>query len=177
MANQQTIKKFITPVTDLPAINADTEGYSVRYRIVSTDKNRTSHWSPVYLLEPGFTFVPGTIVFNKAGSIASIVWDAVEITKVQDANTYSIRKALQYDCWVRWDRGGGDGDWLYKERIETTSLSLPIPSQWTIDGVVQPTTPNRMSIEIYLMGEPIERGDGPVGTPFLKVYILTNETV
>jgi len=177
MATQQTIKKFITPVTNLPAINANTEGYSVRYRVVSSDKNRTSHWSPVYLLTPAFTFVPGTIAFHKAGSIASIVWDAVEVTKVEGANTYSITKTHEYDIWVRWDRGAGNGDWLYKERIDTTSLSLPIPNTWTINGVVQGTTPNRMSVEIYLKGEPIERADGPVGTPFLKVYVLTNETV
>ena len=54
---------------------------------------------------------------------------------------------------------------------------MPIPNTWTINGVVQPTNPNRMSIEIYLKGDPIERGDGAVGTPFLKVYVLTNETV
>jgi hypothetical protein len=69
------------------------------------------------------------------------------------------------------------GDWLYKERIQTTSLSLPIPSTWTIDGVIQGTAPNRLSIEIYLKGYPIERSNGPAGTPFLKVYRLLNETV
>jgi hypothetical protein len=177
MATSETIKKFTVPVTDLPPVNSNNEGYSVRYRIVSSDKNRTSHWSPVYLIEPGFTFVPGDIVFNKAGSIATIVWDSVEVTKIYDGNTYSITKTHEYDIWVRWDRGGNNGDWLYKERIDTTSLSLPIPSTWTIDGVVQPTNPNRMSIEIYLKGEPVERADGAPGTPFLKVYRLLNETV
>lgn len=177
MATQETIKKFKTSIEDLPAINSNTEGYSLRYRIISSDKNRTSHWSPVYLLQPGYTFVPGDIVFNKAGSISTIVWDSVEVTKVDDGDTFSITKVHEYDIWVRWDRGGGDGDWLYKERIDTTSLSIPIPSTWTIDGVIQPTTPNRMSVEIYIKGDPIERADGPVGTPFLKVYILTNETV
>lgn len=176
MANE-TIKKYRVPITDLPPINSQLQGYTIRYRIISEDRNRNSHWSPVYLVEPGFTYDPGDIVFNKAGDIASIVWDAVEITKVDGADTYSIAKAREYDIWVRWDRGGSDGDWLYKERLETTSLSLPVPSEWTINGVVQPTTPNRMSVEIYLKGNPIEREDGPVGTPFLKVYKLTNETV
>lgn len=173
----QTIKKFRTPLSSLPPLSAETEGYSLRYRIVSSDKNRTSHWSPVYLIQPDFTFNSGTIVFHKAGNIATIVWDSVEITKIYDGDTYSIRKALEYDIWVRWDRGGGDGDWLYKERIETTSLSVPIPNTWTIDGVIQPTQPNRLSVEVYLKGYPIERADGPVGTPFLKVYVLANQTV
>ena len=175
MASEQ-IKKFRVPIEDLPPLSVETEGYSVRYRIISSDKNRTSHWSPVYLLEPGFTFVPGDIAFHKAGSIASVVWDSVEVTKVVSANTYSITKTHEYDIWVRWDRNDG-GDWLYKERIDTTSLSLPIPSTYTINGVVQPSSPNRLSVEIYLKGEPIERADGAPGTPFLKVYRLLNETI
>lgn len=177
MSNSEVIKKLSIPFSELPPINSENEGYSLRYRIISSDKNRTSHWSPVYLVEPGFTYVPGNIVFNKAGSIATIVWDSVEITKVYSGKTYSITKSHEYDIWVRWDRGGSNGDWLYKERLDTTSLSLPIPATWTIDGVVQPTTPNRMSIEIYLKGDPIQRADGAPGTPFLKVYRLLNETV
>ena len=176
MANE-VIKKFTTSISNMPAISAVTEGYSVRYRIISSDRNRTSHWSPVYLVQPDYTFVPGSIVFNKAGSIATIVWDSVEVTRSYSGTTYSITKSHEYDIWVRWDRGGNNGDWLYKERIDTTSLALPIPNTWTIDGVVQPTNPNRMSVEIYLKGEPIERADGAPGTPFLKVYRLLNETV
>jgi hypothetical protein len=41
------IKKAIIPKSSLPAINSNTSGYAVRYRIVSEDKNRTSHWSPI----------------------------------------------------------------------------------------------------------------------------------
>jgi hypothetical protein len=173
----ETVKKFRTPANNLPPINSITEGYSLRYRIVSSDKNRTSHWSPVYLIQPDQTFVPGAIFFNKAGSIASVVWDSVTITKIDSGNTYAIGKASEYDVWVRWDRGGGNGDWLYKERLLTTSLSIPIPSVYTVGGVTQPSPPNRLSIEIYLSGSPIARSDGAAGTPFLKVYRLLNETV
>jgi hypothetical protein len=176
MANE-TVKKLKIPYSELPAINSENEGYYIRYRIVSSDRNRLSHWSPVYLIQPEYTLVPGNIAFNKAGSIATIVWDSVEISKVYEGNTYSITKSHEYDIWVRWDRGGGNGDWLYKERIDTTSLSIPIPNTWTINNVVQGTSPNRMSIEIYLKGTPIERSDGAAGTPFLKVYRLLNETV
>ena len=171
------IKKIRVRQKDLPTINVNEEGYVLKYRIVSEDKNRTSQWSPISIIQPNYTYVPGTIAFNKAGDIASIVWDAVEVTNVVGDNTYSITKTHEYDIWVRWDRGGGNGDWLYKERLDTTSVSIPVPNTWTINGVVQGTSPNRMSVEIYLSGEPIERGDGAVGTPFLKVYVLTNETV
>lgn len=171
------IKKIRVRQQDLPTINVNEEGYVLKYRIVSEDKNRTSQWSPISIVQPNYTYVPGTIAFNKAGDIASIVWDAVEVTNIVGDNTYSITKTHEYDIWVRWDRGGGNGDWLYKERLDTTSVSIPVPNTWTINGTVQGTTPNRMSVEIYLSGEPIERADGAVGTPFLKVYVLTNETV
>ena len=177
MANSEVIKKLSIPYVELPAINSINAGYSIRYRIISSDRNRNSHWSPVYLIEPAFTYVPGNIQFHKAGGIATIVWDSVSITKVYEGTTYSIAKAKEYDIWVRWDRGGGDGDWLYKERIENTSLAIPIPATYDVNGIVQPSPPNRMSVEIYLKGDPIARADGAAGTPFLKVYRLLNETV
>jgi hypothetical protein len=173
----EVIKKLKIPYVDLPAINSENQGYSLRYRIVSSDRNRTSHWSPIYLIVPDFDYVSGNIYFSKSGNIAQLAWDSVEVKKLYESVSYSIAKALQYDIWVRWDRGGGNGDWLYKERLQTTSISLPIPSTWTINGVVQGTSPNRLSVEIYLKGYPIERSDGPAGTPFLKVYRLLNETV
>ena len=77
---------------------------------------------------------------------------------------------------MRWDRSDG-GDWLYKERIQTTSVSYPHASFYTIGGVVQQQPPNRLSIEIYLTGYPVNREDGAPGTPFLKVYRMLNETI
>ena len=176
MANE-TIKKLKILNEDLPPVSSITGGYSLRYRVVTSDKNQVSHWSPVYLINPDYTFVVGIIHFHKAGDITSIVWDSVTINKIYGDNTYFIRKESQYDVWVRWDRGGGDGDWLYKERLSTTSLSIPTPTTYTVNGVEQPSPPNRMSIEIYMPGYPVARSDGAAGTPFLKVYRLLNETV
>lgn len=176
MANE-TIKKLKVPITDMPPISSINEGYDLRYRIISSDKNRVSHWSPVYLIQPDYNFDSGTIEFHKAGNIASLVWDSVTINKVEGADTYFIRKESSYDIWLRFDRGGGDGDWLYKERLSTTSLSIPVPPTYTVNGVVQPSQPNRLSVEVYLPGYPIERSDGAAGTPFLKVYRLLNQTV
>lgn len=247
------IKKFRVPVEDMPPINSITQGYNIRYRIISDDRNRNSHWSPIYLIEPGYTFVPGQIGFSKSGQVVNIDWDSVLILKdtatvntiinkelssdlatitlsaahymsvgdwvtienvdsvfngtyqisavtadtftyyvdgpstpstpVSPAGTYKknsiIRRALEYDIWVRWDRNDG-GDWLYKERIETTSVSFPAPSIYTINGAVQGSPPNKFSAEIYLKGYPIERGNGiPLdpGVPFLKMYQLLNQTV
>lgn len=166
------IKKAIVSILNMPPIDSQDEGYWVRYRIISDDRNRTSSWSPILLIKPEYTFVSGNIAFTKNNSIASTVWDSVTINKVTDDETYFIRKAVEYDIWVRWDRGDGSGDWIYKERIEGTSVSFPIPLTYTINGVVQPNSPNRLSIEVYLKGYPVSRD-----STFLKVYELTNETV
>lgn len=253
MAADSGIKKAKIPVAELPPISSETEGYSVRYRVISEDKNRVSHWSPVYLVKPEYTYVPGSIKFSSGNQVANITWDAVPILKdtatiqqisnkalntkiatlttsgahymkVGDwvtvsgvdstfngtyelsavtANTFSyykdngniastavsplgtykrnslIQKAKEYDIWVRWDRNDG-GDWIQKERIEGTNISFPHQSIYTINGVVQASAPNRISIEVFLKGYPITRGDGvplEAGTPFLKVYRLLNETI
>lgn len=154
------IKQIRIKQTDLPPLLVDTESYVIKYRIVSDDKNQLSHWSPVINLIPGYTFSSGSLAFNKAGGIASIVWDAVSIYK----ESVLVRQATEYDIWLQWDRNDG-GDWIYKERTQTTSLSIPIPSTYTISGIIQPSTPNRLHVEIYLKGIPISRS-----STFLRVY-------
>ncbi len=252
MADQNT-KQFRVPLVDLPPIASETEGYSIRYRVISEDRNRTSHWSPVYLVVPDFTYVPALINYSSGGQVATFIWDSVpilkKITTVQNINnkqltsdlatlttdeahymsvgdwvtvsgvdstfngTYKIstttnntfsyykdhgnvvstpvspkgiyesnsliRTATQYDIWIRWDRNDS-GDWLYKERISSNAISLPHPPSYTINGAIQPQPPNRVSIEVYLIGQPIQRGNGvPLqsGAPFLKMYQLLNQTI
>jgi hypothetical protein len=253
MAADSGIKQAKVTRPDLPAISSETEGYSIRYRVVSEDKNRVSHWSPVYLIKPEYTFVVGSVRFSSGNQIANFTWDAVTVLKdiatiqtinnkvlhskiatittagahymkVGDwvtisgvdatfngtyqltavtANTFSyykdhgniasavvnplgtykrnsvISKTNEYDIWVRWDRNDG-GDWAYKERVAGTTVSFPHQSTYTINNVIQSSAPNRISVEIYLKGYPLKRGDGvPLasGTPFLKVYRLLNATI
>jgi hypothetical protein len=154
------IKKSIISVADLPAINPILEGYEVRYRIVSEDKNRTSHWSPSYLIKPEFTYVTGNISCSTSGGIATVAWNDVDIYK----GTQYIRTATEYDIWVKWDRNNG-GDWLYRSRIANTSISLLVPSEYKINGIIQSQTPNKLTVEVYLKGQPITRD-----TTFLRVY-------
>ncbi|NCA22380.1 MAG: hypothetical protein EBS86_14745 [Crocinitomicaceae bacterium] len=161
------IKKARIVQESLPPINSEIEGYSVRYRIVSDDKNRTSQWSPVIQILPNYTYVSGTSSFNKAGNVGTLVWDSVSIQK--DGN--EIRKAHEFDIWLKWDRNDS-GDWLYKQRIDGGSISFPIPSTYTIGGVVQGSQPNRLTAEIYLKGTPITRDYS-----FLLVYTSGPHTV
>ncbi len=154
------IKKVTINKSELPAIAASDFTYNIRYRVISEDKNRTSHWSPTFLIQPNYTFVSNTINFNKNGSIAQQAWDSVAILK----NGNEVRKAVQYDVWIKADRNDG-GDWIYLERVSGTSVSFPIPQTYTINGVVQGSEPNKLTTEIYLLGNPISRD-----SDFLKVY-------
>lgn len=148
---------FLPP---LKVIDANTMGYYVKYRIVSEDRNRLSHWSPTYLLTPPYEFrrqgtkTQADFLVNKASSgIVNVAWDAVEVYN----NDNFIRKAIAYDVWVRWSRNGDNGDWIYESRIPTLSLTLLVPPTHTVNGVDQGTVPNQLEVEIYGRSQDILR--------------------
>lgn len=45
-----SVKKVTVEKKDLPPLSPNGE-YLIRYRVISEDKNRTSHWSPIYTLD------------------------------------------------------------------------------------------------------------------------------
>lgn len=87
----ENIKKVRVDQTVLPTINSITEKYDVRYRIVSEDKNRTSHWSPTFVTNP----IPVESV-NGALSITETIITAVWGDELN-------RPA--YDIFVKFDSG------------------------------------------------------------------------
>lgn len=77
---------------DLPALSVFADGsigHYVRYRILSEDRNRYSHWSPVYLVkvEP-FTLMGEVKVSYTADTITAVWGDALDRPR--------------YDVFVRW---------------------------------------------------------------------------
>jgi hypothetical protein len=149
---EEVIKKVKITQDSLPTINSITGKYDVRYRIVSEDKNRTSHWSPIINIDPQYTYVSGNISIASS-NITTVAWDAVTI-KIGDQ---VIRQAKDYDVWVKWSKAAGNGDWIYIERVSSNSITLVHPPTFYIDGVDQEQSPNRVTVEIYLKGEPITR--------------------
>lgn len=103
----EKIKRVIIPKAKLPAYSGDTESYIVRYRIVSEDRNRNSHWSPQYKLPvlpyidddtPAVNFAIGLDATKK---IISIAW-----TPTADINN-------EFDVYLKWD----SSDWVYEKRV------------------------------------------------------------
>jgi hypothetical protein len=163
----QVIKKVKIPQDSLPTINSLTEKYDVRYRIVSEDKNRTSHWSPIISITPQYVYVSGNINIVSSG-ITTVAWDTVTVK----IGTTVIKQAKDYDVWVKWSKAAGNGDWNYVQRISGNSISLVHPSTFYINGVNQAQAPNRVTVEIFLKGEPITRD-----TTNLRVYNPAMHTI
>ena len=131
------VKKVIIKKQDLPAFSGVLQNYLVRYRIVSEDKNRTSHWSPRYKinvepeinreLDPPESWIPHSVVLN--GSSLNVVW-------TPPANLKS-----DFDLYVKW----GTDDFEYVASVQTSSYSiLALAGYSTVKFAVQvPTFPKQ----------------------------------
>lgn len=171
------IKKVTIPNVDLPITNTDIGGYAVRYRIVSEDRNRVSHWSPIHYVNAEYIYVKGKPMQNptQVGDAVSVVWENVQVKKSTSAGDVSIGKIRDYEVWLRWDRGDA-GDWAYEGKIQNNSVTFFKPDNYykTIDGnrELQTLAPNRLSVEIYLESIPVARGNAE-----LLMYSIENHTV
>jgi hypothetical protein len=76
------------PKNQLPPVESDNI-YSIRFRVISEDKNRVSHWSPIYIVDSVTPVtVSGNVVVN--GPIITAVWGDEE-------------GRPQYDVFVKFD--------------------------------------------------------------------------
>ena len=85
------IKKLRIPKSSIPPIDHDTSKYNVRYRVISEDKNRVSHWSPIYNSE-------GQPVLGTSGALA--VTQTIITAVWGDENNHP-----EYDVFVKFDSG------------------------------------------------------------------------
>lgn len=85
------IKKVIVKSSDLPPLGKD-NNVILRYRIISEDRNRMSHWSPQYnLVEKTPTTVTGVI--EVGSKTINVVWSDSDNNVNKDA----------YDVFVKFD--------------------------------------------------------------------------
>jgi hypothetical protein len=177
-----------TPVTTGSVVRKSHLVFYTRYRAVSEDRNQTSHWSPIYsTLAPYWFRKPSNggvriSEFNTTGigKTINISWDPVDL---MIENNFT-RRAIYYDVWLKWHHNndsilGNNGDWVYEQRVQGTShqVNIPISYQYT-DRITDAVTtravaPNRLSIEIRMVGNPITR----TNTRLLLAYELLNATV
>lgn len=83
------IKKLRILKSSLPPVDHDTEKYNLRYRVISEDRNRTSHWSPIYNSDGGNVIGTGGAL-SITEQIITAVWG--------DENNHPA-----YDVFVSFD--------------------------------------------------------------------------
>jgi hypothetical protein len=103
-----SVKKVTIEKKDLPPLSPNGE-YLIRYRIISEDKNRTSHWSPIYTLD--LTNVEsGTEFINLIRTVTA----NIEVTPSDIIVTWGDEnKAPLYDIFISYRIGGTWGDYFF----------------------------------------------------------------
>ena len=86
-------KKVVIGKDELPAVDLETRSYNIRYRLISEDRNRVSHWSKMYNLEaPVITPITEySMVITNAHDMVDVAWNLDQITET-----------AYFDIWVRW---------------------------------------------------------------------------
>jgi len=135
-------QKVRLPSSDLPEVSRlsdGTYGYIVRYRIISEDQNRFSHWSPIRELPMlPVTSVDGQVVAN--GSIVQIVWG-------DEADRPN------YDVFVKFD----GGDYFYHGTAPTHQYSLLAPyDSLTVQVAIQISSSEKERSDFLTIFESVE---------------------
>lgn len=126
------VKKVIIKKQDLPAFSGELQSYLVRYRIVSEDKNRTSHWSPRYKVNvepeinretiPPEDWIPHSVALSENKQVITIVW------------TPPANLKPDFDLYVKW----GSDAFKYVLSIQAPSYTIQVPSGYnTVKFAVQ----------------------------------------
>lgn len=146
----KNIKKNIILKKDLPSLIGDDTilNYEIRYRIISEDKNRVSHWSPINILESdntgdetGFdpedplnTSIPNNVTIKNSDHLAEISWTmpSLLITNPTPAEKelQKIQAAIkQFDVYVQWQEASVNSDWIWAGTSEGTRFSINFPAK------------------------------------------------
>ena len=158
------IKQIRIPKSEFPLVQITTTNnellareevaglhYDFRYRIISEDRNRSSHWSEIvrYSMPNITTPFPYTnstasrFRILKGGDVITATWSFPgdkEIQDLLDAETITIeesnyikffRDTTQYDVYVRWNdnnttnlNDSGWEDWEYETTVSSTNFSI-----------------------------------------------------
>lgn len=135
-------QKARIPRSDLPEVSRlsdGTYGYVVRYRIISEDQNRFSHWSPIReLTMPPVIGVGGEVAVS--GSIIQIVWGDEE-------------DRPNYDVFVKFD----GGEYNYHGTAPTHQYSLLAPyDSFTVQVAIQVSSAEKEKTDFLTIFESAE---------------------
>jgi hypothetical protein len=144
------IKKVTVFRPELPAINATSNSYNIRYRIVSEDRNRFSAWSTIaQVAAPEISLLTYSVSVNNADLIITAVW-----------NPNPDLALTSYDVFVRWI-GNNNTDtltnypWTFAANTLNNNHLFSVPP--TIPNVVGGGTEDVHKIQIALQRASYQR--------------------
>lgn len=153
------IKKATLAPGNLFELDWEAEGYLVRYRVKSENKNLSSHWSPVYILKiADFEDVEGSF-FESIGEDGktniTVVWD-------------DVYNRPQYDIFVSFRgiaQAGSftyDGDsFVYHGTSPTHNYSLVKPTAAeSVRFIIQPAADKKLIKDKFVIYD----SDNPIST-------------
>jgi hypothetical protein len=115
----KSIKKVIIQKSQLPPISGTLESYVVRFRVISEDRNRISHWSPQFFVSPT------PLVAEKLKNVdIEVLSDSIVASwsDVDEAELYGV------DVFVAWGSApGAVGLHSYYATIVGNTVSIPRP--------------------------------------------------
>lgn len=141
------IKKVVIPNNALPLVSYDDTDiyYDIRYRIISEDKNRSSHWSEIkrIVMPPTtdadlpYTTVPRinayTVNTGAGNKAITITWTYPVLAGEFNVDPYKAeleRRFSQvsfFDIFVRWSpdlTGSTWSDWKYETTISSNTYNI-----------------------------------------------------
>jgi hypothetical protein len=146
------IKKVIIKREDLPLIQfttvynsvldreeVDNLHYDFRYRVVSEDKNRFSHWAPIvrFTMPDVTTPFPYTAAnrfsITKSGNpeVITAVWSFPGDTENPSDYEKIFRKTTSFDVWIRWNNNNttdlndsGWTPWEFKTNVSANAFPI-----------------------------------------------------
>lgn len=142
------IKQSIIKSSDLPPTLGDNTNliYTLRYRILSEDKNRFSHWSPIKQItiqntftqtgfnpsSPETTNIPHSVSVDNNSHIVNVSWtmpalliaNPTDAEKILQTEQASIK---EFDIYVQWTTSGVLSNWIWVGKSTGTSYSISYP--------------------------------------------------
>lgn len=115
------IKKVRVPKNDLPPAGPN-NSYLIRYRVVSEDRNRSSHWSQLYNLS-------ASAPTNVSGSLSLLNDSAVVVTWDDNRSGYDLFVKVDNGPWRLQESPKTHGAIFLKPQINTEiSVAVQIES-------------------------------------------------
>jgi hypothetical protein len=127
------IKKITVKRSSLPPVDYDSQKYNIRYRVISEDKNRSSHWSPIYnSIGSDINVTSGAV--SKTEQIITAVWG--------DQNSSST-----YDVFVKFD----SNQFVYKGIATGHSYSFANQGTTSVRVIIQAVSSKKEIKEDFLV--------------------------